>query len=97
MDDFSNNSLDVSVTLRIVQSTELRNSLAQVSVSHENGSLGSLTLTKKGNEQLLRHKSQREGMGKEREENKRIVPFPLLTIPFDSFPFTHTSNNTTHG
>ena len=45
VDNLSDNSLDVSLALGEVQSTELRNSLAQVSVSHEDSSLGSLTLT----------------------------------------------------
>ena len=45
VDNLSDNSLDVSLALGEVQSTELRNSLAQVSVSHKDSSLGSLTLT----------------------------------------------------
>ena len=45
VNNLSNNTLDVTVTLGIVQSTELRNTLAKVSVSHKDGSLGTLSLT----------------------------------------------------
>ena len=45
VNNLSNNTLDVTVTLGIVQSTELRNTLTKVSVSHKDGSLGTLSLT----------------------------------------------------
>ena len=45
MNNLSNNTLDVTVTLGVVQSTELRNTLTEVSVSHKDGSLGTLSLT----------------------------------------------------
>ena len=45
MNDLSDDTLDITVALGIVQSTELRNTLTKVSVSHKDGSLGTLSLT----------------------------------------------------